>query len=106
MAGTPSQAASAGITDSGNDLHPQTQEEDTGEADHDGPTHKEAFVTLVTTSKYLIGAEVLAKCLRSFRASRPLLALVDASLPVSSCSLVSIAGAMAATWLKPLAMEL
>jgi hypothetical protein len=43
---------------------------------------KEAFVTLVTTSKYLIGAEVLAKSLRAFRASRPLLALVDSSLPV------------------------
>jgi hypothetical protein len=43
---------------------------------------KEAYVTLVTTSKYLIGAEVLAKSLRAFHASRPLLALVDSSLPV------------------------
>eukprot|EP00802_Teleaulax_amphioxeia_P016235 Tamp_16349.p1 GENE.Tamp_16349~~Tamp_16349.p1 ORF type:complete len:378 (-),score=87.61 Tamp_16349:336-1439(-) len=42
---------------------------------------KEAYVTLVTTSKYLIGAEVLAKSLRAFHASRPLLALVDSSLP-------------------------
>ena len=39
-------------------------------------------MTLVTTTKYLIGAEVLAKSLRALAASRPLVALVDATLPV------------------------
>jgi hypothetical protein len=48
-----------------------------------GQVEKEAYVTLVTTTKYLIGAEVLAKSLRALAASRPLVALVDASLPVS-----------------------
>ena len=43
---------------------------------------REAYVTMVTTAKYLIGAEVLAKSLRAFRASRPLVALLDSSLPV------------------------
>ena len=47
----------------------------------DGTADRQAFVTLVTTAKYVVGAEVLAKSLRAFRASRPLLALVDSSLP-------------------------
>ena len=52
-------------------------------------TSREAYVTLVTTSKYLIGAEVLAKSLRAFCATRPLVALVDTSLPVCIHACVS-----------------
>ena len=55
-----------------------------------GQMEKEAYVTLVTTTKYLIGAEVLAKSLRALAASRPLVALVDVSLPVSVLARASL----------------
>jgi hypothetical protein len=42
---------------------------------------RQAYVTLVTTPKYVVGAEVLAKSLRAFNTTRPLVALVDTSLP-------------------------
>ena len=41
---------------------------------------REAYVTVITTAKYAIGAEVVAKCLRSFGTSRPMVALVDESM--------------------------
>jgi lipopolysaccharide biosynthesis glycosyltransferase len=44
-------------------------------------TAKEAYVTMVTTAKYVIGAEVLGKCLKSVGTSRQMVALIDTSLP-------------------------
>lgn len=41
---------------------------------------RQAYVTVVTTAKYVIGAEVVAKCLRAFGATRPMVALVDTSI--------------------------
>lgn len=41
---------------------------------------REAFVTLVATPEYVVGAEVLSKCLRHSGTMRPLLALVGEAL--------------------------
>lgn len=41
---------------------------------------KEAYVTLVTTDSYVIGAQVLAKSLRETRTTRPIICLATANL--------------------------
>lgn len=45
------------------------------------PFPREAYVTLVTTVQYIIGAEVLAKCLRHSNTQRQLIALVGELVP-------------------------
>lgn len=47
-------------------------------------THKEAYVTLVTTESYIVGAQVLAKSLRETRTTRPIICLVTSNLSEAS----------------------
>ena len=56
------------------------------------PYPREAYVTLVTTVQYIIGAEVLAKCLRHTNTERQLVALVGELVPEEGIYVLEDAG--------------
>ena len=54
-----------------------------------GACNKEAYVTMVVTSDYVIGALVMAHSLRaSGNRERPLLCMVTGDLPESDCKML------------------
>mmetsp|Transcript_1858 Transcript_1858/g.5613 ORF Transcript_1858/g.5613 Transcript_1858/m.5613 type:complete len:307 (-) Transcript_1858:23-943(-) len=63
-----------------------------GECSNAGDREREAYVTLVTTPNYIIGAEVLAKCLRHVGATRYLVALVGPLLDMNDEQRLKAAG--------------
>jgi hypothetical protein len=61
-------------------------------SDPSNPYSREAYVTLVTTPQYIIGAEVLAKCLRHTNTERQFVALVGELVPEQGIYVLEDAG--------------